>query len=77
VLAKKIIKTDVKYMPKLLSRADKNALACQSYALAVNQLDVDISEQMLNEAYAENFQSHSLIGQDRAKNALSFRCSRL
>ena len=59
-------------MPKLLSRADKNALACQSYTLAVNQLDVDISEQMLNEAYAENFQSHSLIGQDRAKNALSF-----
>ena len=46
--------------------------ATNQLKLLPNQLDVAVSSDMLEMAYDAKLQSHSLIGQDRAKNALSF-----
>ena len=56
----------------VLSPVELNTLARQKLALLPHQLDVDISLSMIAQAVEANVKSHSLIGQERAKNALSF-----
>lgn len=56
----------------VLTKAELNLLARKSLALAPHQLNVEVSTTMIAQAVQANIQSHSLIGQERAKNALSF-----
>lgn len=56
----------------VLTQAELNLLARKSLALAPQQLGLDVSINMIELAVEANIQSHSLIGQERAKNALSF-----
>ena len=56
----------------VLTPAEINAKALTKLALLPHQLDVDMPVDMLRNAIAANIKSHSLIGQERAKNALSF-----
>lgn len=56
----------------VLTQAELNLLARKSLALAPQQLDVEVSATMIAQAVKANIHSHSLIGQERAKNALSF-----
>jgi hypothetical protein len=56
----------------VLTQAELNLLARKSLALAPQQLGLEVSTSMITLAAETNIQSHSLIGQERAKNALSF-----
>lgn len=56
----------------VLTPAEMNAVARKKLALSAHQLDVEISSSMITQALAEDSKSTSLIGQERAKNALSF-----
>lgn len=56
----------------VLTQAELNLLARKSLALAPQQLGLEVSTSMIALAAETNLQSHSLIGQERAKNALSF-----
>jgi lon-related putative ATP-dependent protease len=56
----------------VLTQAEINLLARKSLALAPQQLDFEVSATMIAQAVEANIQSHMLIGQERAKNALSF-----
>jgi predicted ATP-dependent protease len=56
----------------VLTPAEINASALKKLALLPSQLDVDVSLSMITLAVKANMKSHSLIGQERAKNALSF-----
>ncbi|MFT5283380.1 MAG: lon-related putative ATP-dependent protease [Glaciecola sp.] len=56
----------------VLTPAEINTTALKKLALLPSQLDVDVSSSMIVLAVEANIKSHSLIGQERAKNALSF-----
>ncbi|MGK0372944.1 MAG: putative ATP-dependent protease, partial [Glaciecola sp.] len=56
----------------VLTPAEINATALKKLALLPNQLDVEVSSSMIAQAVEANMKSQSLIGQERAKNALSF-----
>lgn len=60
------------YMSKVLSPAQIVKQKIQSLALKSSDLSTDISSTMLETAFNSDEQSSMLIGQDRAKNALSF-----
>ncbi len=59
-------------MPKLLSQLEQNSLLRKSLALLPEQLDVNVTTEMLTVAYEANVSTHLLIGQERAKKALAF-----
>lgn len=56
----------------VLTQAELNLLARNSLALSPKHLDVEVEHSMISAAVEANIQSHLLIGQERAKNALSF-----
>lgn len=59
-------------MVKPLTQMELTTAHRQSLALPADKLDVSLCTQMLSQAYAYTMQSSSLIGQERAKSALSF-----
>jgi lon-related putative ATP-dependent protease len=56
----------------VLSPSEINALARKKLALLPEQLNVAVSSTVIAEAFSANIKSTSLIGQERAKDALSF-----